>query len=340
MSVEENDVVVLEDIEKELGVEIHEFVIDNQPIKYKILNITKPEQWQDAKQFTLFHNSTNPGMDETLVWELKGISYQDVQNLNELMEEPVFEERQECSLSEQLALKKHFESERAKWESIRKITLLELATGYTVPGESIEGKIEWLDSRDGGETEALNQYISDICTGLAEGKEHQIMKQIAAFSATQIKKASSFNDWVASSETQAIFRTCRPFQDYVIQIKLKGISNSRKKQIDSECITPAPPKVMGIDPSTQRPSPRFMKDNPRDPEYIKVVNAINTKWLILILEECLPFAIPGDSIEDKKNWISERLAGDILKLSYFVKSELCGVLSRYNFFTKGSVRQS
>lgn len=334
----EDNTVVLEEEEKNIGVEIREFKLEGESIKYKMLNITKPEQWQPASDFKLFFNMVSPGSETTSVWELNGISYGDISRLNELYEEPFFEERSECSASEQIALKNHYEKEKSKWENSRRVSILEMATGYSVPGETLEEKIEFITTRDAGELEALNHYIADICTSLSEGREAEMMKQIASLSTASVKKVSNFNDWVKSSGTQAFFRICRPFQDYIVQIPLAGISSKRKLEIDSECMTPIPPKVMGIDPATGRPSPKYLKDNTKDKDYIRAVNAVNDKWIVLMADECLPFKIPGETLEEKKVWISQRLAGDVYKLRQFINAELCGVLSRYNFFTKGSAR--
>jgi hypothetical protein len=256
--------------------------------------------------------------------------------LETAFEEPILEERAELSAKEQTALKHAHIKERGEWQLKRQVRMLEVATRQVIPGDDMKAKMQWVAERNNGELQALCAYIADVCTGLREGQMHEIMKQIHSMSSHETKIVSNFSEWEIAAQTLANFRMCRPVEDFVFQIPMKGISQTRKLEIDQECILPVPPMKMGIDPQTQRPSPKYKKENPRDPDYIRAKRAVEDKWMIMILDECMPFKIPGTSIKEKREWLNRRLLGDVIKLRQFIDNELLGSLSRYNFFTKGS----
>lgn len=293
--------------------------------KFKIFDIKSPEDWVEASEISSeFELKSAQGQ---LIFPLNGISLEKWEEIEDVNQIPEWKK-------EGLEPSEEFIAERNQAVLYKNVALIEAATGMELPGGSPQGKVDFLSRRCPGEMDKLINHINNVLTCLVDGR--LVDEYMLAVASSPIKRAatyiSSFEDWLEASETKTIFRMQRTFDDYIIEIKLKGLNSEDKARVEAETKmpnVPMRPKRLpggGIDPSQTEP---FYEE----PNYKRQVKGAMQRRAALYFDHCLPFKIPGDRVEDRYAWISRRLVGDVVKLRLFIEKQLADYGSEFDFFT-------
>lgn len=308
--------------------EVHIKTKDGESV-FNVLRIDTPNKWKEAREierkYTWKVGSKNINM------HLTGISYG---KWSEIEENAPMPDRPDSDSDDKVVDEYNEKMER---QLLRKrILVLEAATGFEIPGKSIEEKEEWIKRKGENDLEVLFNYIqSSVCCTENGEVENDYMTALIESDLLEnsIVDMKSFDDWEDASNTEHIFRFSRPEEDFIIEIPLKGISKEVRKRIESETKDPLPPKVPKRDKRTRRIDPKLpLEYNYNDPGWIKNVQAMAKKRLVLMVSACLTFDIPGNSINEKYTWLSDRLLGDVVKLRNFIRSDLVGFSEYRDFF--------
>jgi len=301
-------------------------VKDNEFI-FNVLKIDSPEKWQPAQNTKrLFH--WNIG-NKTLKVNLSGISYGKWSEIEDSA--PIPERPNSDDIQEQDKYQEEFEKQLTR----KRILSMESATGMEIPGSIIEEKEEWIKRKSDKELESIFDYIqSNVCC-IGNGNLDEEYKQVLLESdlngvSIDLK---SLEDWDDANAVEHTLRFNRPGEDYIVEIPLNGISKDIRKKIESETKDPLPPKILKRDPKSRKFDPSAPPEyNFKDPNWIKRVNDLAKKRMVLLFDTCLTFDIPGNSTEEKYKWISDRLLGDVIKLRDFIRNELIGFSEYRDFF--------
>lgn len=165
----------------------------------------------------------------------------------------------------------------------------------------------------------------------------------------QIDPIKQALDWKAASDQRIRFMFVH--SDGVVQeLDLKMVSNRTFRRIDEECRyeVPVAPKEVprvkdgGVDYNSREWETWSRSDAYR--AYIKEREEKEWRRRVLFIHEVLPFGIPGDTFEQKSEWLSERPHGDVEKLFEFAFFHCANMQvefrSRYDFFSPTDSQQN
>lgn len=291
---------------------------------FDILVIDKPEKWEPASAFATTFRLNMLGTNTGIEIPLRGISYGEYEDMETSFEFPQRPDNQNPEIQDR------YQTEFQKVLTKRHVRIFETATGQSIPGEKLDDKCEWLKQLGVGESNAIYDYISDVASALEVGSLKSDYDSMTPTGCNALK-FTNFNDLLSASRIGSRFIFHRPFEKFLIEFPLKQISEKTKQQIDEECKDPIPPGRPGQNPATGKLEADFIR-NEKDPGYIRSMRAMARKRTVMRLNAILQFEIPGDSIEEKYKWISQRLVGDIFHLQLFMERELFSYRSRLDFF--------
>lgn len=221
--------------------------------------------------------------------------------------------------------------EKSRLTKLRYVKVFELSTGKSITGETEEEKAEWLSDNFGvGELEALFTCILEKSSNIHEGNLLIEYENSSRQSTPVVSEFTGFDDWVATSKIGSIFRMQRPFEDFIVEIPLKQITDRQKKSIDEQTKVPLPPSRPKIDKKTGMQVGAIYDYN--NPTFKAQSKLSNRKNIILLFETCLNFSLPGDTQEKKFKWVSDLLLGDVIKIRNFIENEVFGYRSKIDFF--------
>jgi len=290
---------------------------------FDFLVIDKPELWKPASEFTSKH-VLNFG-DRKIALNVKSLSYKQWEGVE--LGYPLPEITSPMSAQETYELREPIRRKRY-------VNVLELSTGMLIPGSTLEEKVEWLMGFGAGHARAAYTDIVDHFSNTENGSLMDRYYDLISKPAVQeVATASSFEDLLAASQTGSFFRMQRPFEDYIIEIPLRHLSDSQKNEIDSQCKEPLPPGKPGKNPTTGKPDAAFMEYNRNDARYLESLKAVNRLKLVLQFDAILPFKIPGSGFAEKWEWLSSRMIGDVVKLQEHINEKILNYQSALRSFS-------
>lgn len=296
--------------------------------EFSFLVIDRPEKWPEAESFKSQYHMPILGHDRRLTFDLHGVSLKDWEEVEEahpLPEwngdgDPTDEYKQQLN---QATLEKQ-------------ALIFEKATGVLVPGTTAAEKAAQINKFNPGETQALYLFIRNHACNYTDGS---LLDRYSTFcarresSAIENVKFTTYQDWEAATNAPYIYRMHRPCDEYIVEFPLKSPTAEQRLTIDQETREPEPPKKPKRDPQTRRLIQGQYEPDRDDEHWKKKVRAVNQKRLIMYLNTCLTFTVPGGNLMEQYDWVSRRLMGDVVKLSRFIEQDLCGYQTRYDFFT-------
>lgn len=311
------------------------FRTETEAAEFDVLVVDRHDLWVAARDLSTTYNMPIVGSQKTRSFPLQGVSLRDWEHIEAIHTIP---ELKEDESDPEANSKIRIEHERKKAAAIlrKQCAVFEKSTGKSIPGDTIDEKVNFLSQRNPGEIEALWNYIYLSMCSMTDGGLMQSYNTLAAKSErdnSEILSFGSFEDWTTACETQYIFRMQRPFEKYIIEFPLRAISEEQKQAIEAETREPEAPRVPKRDPRTKRFDPTQLVPNLQDPAWLQSMRAINQKRTAMFFSACLTFNIPGDNWQDKYAWISEKLVGDVIRVKRFIEHEIVNIGSRYDFFT-------
>lgn len=300
---------------------------DNVETSFKFLVIDSPDKWLKAEAIQGNFDMPLLGMGRTMRFPLRGISMKEWTDIEVQHKIPEWTEEKKKPTDEFLA-------QRELVISAKRANVIELSSGKKIPGDDYMAKAVTLQKMNSGEVQSLYLYIQDVICANEDGSLMQQFRQVIADRAKQnVTEFTSFEDWQRASEFGYMFRMQRPTDDYILEFPLKNISAEAKLAIEMETRDPDPPMVPYRDPISNRFVPNQMVPDTNDMNWQSRCRAVGQKRLVMFLNACLPFQIPGENQMKQYEWVSGRLLGDVLRLQQFIENELCGYRSRFDFFT-------
>lgn len=307
--------------------EIRRFASKKQGVpdkEFKFLVIDQISKWAAAHEIkTTFSMKLND--TQTLRFPMQGISLKDwetVEISNHIPSE--IEGASEEAKSE-------IEEMSRKAICAKRIALFELATGKTIPGNTIDEKNDFLSARVAGELESLYSFVTYTLAGISRGQlVNEYLQCILNSENSAVIEFAGFDDWKVATETRAAFRMHRSYEDFIVEFPVIGISDAARTKIDNECKDPAVPQI-----PKRKPGGGFERGqvtaNYNDPSWRAASRAVNQKRITKYLTACLPFIVPGLNEREQYDWLSQRNVGDIIGLKGFIEENLLSFGDRFNF---------
>jgi len=307
----------LSDCKKDIVLDSIKF---NDGSEFSVLVLDSPDKWEEAIGMSF---SREIQIDQKkLKLNLRCVPYGAYKYISENFEIP--EEDEDDDASDPQAKKESIDSVILK----RKVLFFEAATGKPIAGNNLAEKAAKLAERPVAVVDKIFDVINHYACAVVDDSVTEEFNAISSKEAAVME----FNDIDSifdgtDSVSDRVFVFSRPFQNYIIKVPLKSISSERRSQIESECKIPTPPR---------RPGKGFDVNNPqpwaKEPHYVARVRNIKNKKMMMYLDECLTFKIPGDTIEQKQQWLGKRLVGDVLKIQLFIQREIIDASMAFNFF--------
>lgn len=298
---------------------------EKQKSIFKVLSINSSELWLPAIEHSSEYDLKVRNSSNVKRFTLKGVCFSELENSEAEFQLPESAEDEDDTAD--------YNKQKAITLQKRKVKLLEHSSGFIIPGNSLDDKVRWLELRAQGEVDTLFNYVSDVMGNFYDNPILSEFTSLALRQATNIISVSDFSQWEEAANTETVFRMARPFEKYIIEFPLKSISTKDKQEIDEQTKEPIPPKLPRRDKETGRIDPTRLEPNYRDPHYKERLRVINQKRFAMVIQAALMFDIPGGNWEQKYQWISQRIVGDVIRLRNFIDEEILGYKSRYDFFT-------
>lgn len=287
--------------------------------------IRSPEDWLPADQFSGHYDLPNLGTNKVMRFDLKGVSLAEWEAMESEHTVPRW-------MGEGNPDADHEQRVTAAINA-KKAAVFEISTGKKIPGDTMAEKAAFLKRLNEGESDALYYYIQNQVCNFQDG---QLLNQYLRLSSLQTKEVTKFEDfesWNTAVKSEYFFRMHRSTEECLTEFLLKSLDADARLQIESETRDPQVPQVPKRDKTSKKLVRGEWEPNYEDAGYKKAVRAVSQKRLVLYFQSCLPFELPGTNALEKYEWISQRLAGDVVRLRRFIESELLSYESRYNVFT-------
>lgn len=297
----------------------------DQETKVDILVVTGPEMFPDAdgykSVFTVDQGNRNININ------VRGMSYGEWEAIEVLYPQPRFDQERAGVIEYQREFTK--ESDKVKLQ--RKVALIEHCTGWKIPGDTLEEKAEALSKRiPESQTNEMYEFVMSEGSNFP-AETDPIIAKLAMANMNETLSVTDFDSWQKVCEETLKFHMKRPQEDWVIEIPIKQISEKDKRTIEEQCQLPIPPSRPGRDPVTQKISEAHPIYNHEDDVYQKACSEVRVKSRIMRFEASV-FKIPGNSHEEKKNWLGRRLLGDILLIEEFLTKRVYNSRGTVDFF--------
>lgn len=313
----------------DLPIEERVLRIQDQEFRFPFLVIDQAEKWVEASQIRGVYKMPIVGTSTSLAFPMRGPSLQQWEAIEARFVVPEWQDDGDPP--------QEFTDNRKSVVAERRVAMLECCLDKSIPGNNAQEKIAFLNERCPGELEALFQYIENSLCNWAEAPDSQLLNEynrVAQKAMTnKVVEFASFDDWKKANETQYVFRMQRPTDDYIVEVPINGLSRAQKEEIQERTKESIPPMVPIIVEGKFDRSGRT-RPNYQDPSWLKRTRTLMQTRTVMYFDACLPFSIPGGNIQERYDWISKRLVGDITKIQGFIEGEILSFGSRYNFFTK------
>lgn len=290
---------------------------------FAVLVVNKPELWEPVSEMKVPYEINTGAGRPSMKFMLTPLSLGVVETIEMTHIIPTSAQEGESE--------SEFKERRENIIARKMVEQFEQAIGDSIPGNTVEEKQAWLRKKIPAEVEALDNYITRDLAGL-QTKSRLLDEFSGGSIRTSEKTISSFKDWGDADEAEYVFRMHRPWENYIIEFPLKGMSAEEKKAIHDQTPDIKPPEILAVDPKTKRRIPNQLVPNFDDPAYLARQRTVEQKKLALYFGHCLPFEIPGETHQEKYRWISMRLPGDVIKLKNFIDSSIISYRNRFDFF--------
>jgi hypothetical protein len=297
--------------------------------EFKIIKIERAEDWPTADKFEMDYLMSQPNSKTKIRIPMKGISLSAWEKIEADNIIPQVQEDDPDEVKDDIA------QMAAVAENKKTISLFEEVIGQKIPGESFEEKISFLNKRNAGEIDAIKFFIRTRAGAISDGSLiGEYLTAIDSDTKQEVIQFTGFDDWKTATESKHTLRIHRPFEDYIVEFPVKGLSQEKKQEITERTKEPKPPMV----PARSKEDPRrFDRNrlipNRTDPSFLQQVRAANQLRTAMYFNECMMFTIPGGNEMEQYNWIASHLIGDVLKLKNFIEDEIANYMGYYDFFT-------
>lgn len=318
MKVAENNPGIQEDLLEE-----RTFKGSESEESFKVLSIDSPDKWKNAEENT--SDFTIRSGEGSYSLSLKGVSLADWEKVEDEVKFPSHltdkkdSEKSNAELEEQNKLSMH-----------RKVLIFEKSFG-NIPGETVDEKIEFLKDRVPGEVDSISDFIGRELCNFKDGARLSSYILLIEASKTPVN-LSSFDNWSTASETKYIFRFQRVYDEFITEIPLKGVSAKDKESIEIETKFPEPP-MLPKRLANGRFDPSQLEPNTEETSYVTACKLNGRKRMVMYMDKCLSFELPGTTVEEKYEWLSGRLVGDVIRLQEFINRRILSYEEQYDFFT-------
>lgn len=302
--------------------------------KYPFLVIDRPEKWVPASELQKeFHLSS--GDNQIIKFKLYGISFNDE---NEALEKVKFNNKE---LSEEDLIEMS-DKERAEYISelndhiaMRDAYFIEKSTRMNIPGDSYKEKATSLQRYTQAQIRSLCDYIRSHMTGSMSGDLYMnYVRDSVNESSKKVIEFTGFDSIEEPSSQSYWLRFQRSTDSYITEIVMRGISSLQNRKIEEETALPEAPML-----PTKLPNGGFdhnrRSPNRNDINWILTCNSLLKKRRVMIYEACLPFQIPGSTIDEKLAWIGNRPSADIATVDGFIENNMMSYKNQYDLFTNG-----
>lgn len=199
----------------------------------------------------------------------------------------------------------------------KKMVLFANAAWMDIPGDTIDLKAQWASENLWRRDELRQLYYSII--------------EVSGFSQAVKRKALSKPITVADPAAWSAMSK-RPVEVVLMSrqlcFRLTPINRAHSQHIEHSCpivdapMMPAPGKSIKLR--------QFVK-NERDPKYLAQLRAVEEKRVIMVLEHSLDWKIPGETFEQKSEWLRKRPAGEVSSLYGYILRSVNGFQTRTDF---------
>lgn len=190
---------------------------------------------------------------------------------------------------------------------------------FKIPGESIAEKAAWCENNIPS-VSLIDVYGAVLSvSGFQSGKilKDETNEQIV------ISDAENFAKLATESEIYAFTRGDAS-QWYLNMFPVPG---QKVKEIDLATDPGVPPP----EPSRERATRNQMRPNPNHEGYKQTVKLKNSQRDVLLIEAALRLAIPGEKFEQKRLWLGQRPAGEVLNLLSEIRNKTFSYRERTDF---------
>lgn len=311
--------------------ETRQFSVKAGQGEFDVLVIDSPEKWDLAEKLKADY-MLSISDDSDMKFRLSGISLAEWERVEEANYIP--EERQNATDEAKEEIRQL--SEKAVLS--KKVAFFEMSTGMKIPGETPDQKNDFLSERCCGHLETLYSFITTSMVNLIDGNmmRDYIQASFEDVTTRRVIEFTGFDSWQKASEITVVLRMQRPFDDYITEVPLRGVSEKRRAEINEATPTPKPPMLparkkggKGFDPNTLEP-------NFNDPTWRAASRACSQKKVAMMFESCLQFEIPGTNLKEKYDWIATHLVGDVVRIKNYIESNILSASSSIDFFGQSS----
>lgn len=293
--------------------------------EFQIQVIKSSEDFKPAAEYQQIYSVKFLGQKRVMRLPVRGISFGEWEQVDDEFKMPESPENPNDKEKEE------HDKEREGVLKLRQIKIFEMATGKSIPGESNELKAEWIGDNIGvGELQGLYHFILENGSNVAPGSLLPMYEQAEEASEKIVSDFNNFDEWALLSNSGTVFRMQRPFENFLVEIPLKQVTERMKKAIDEQSKCPPPPSRARIDKNTGKQIGTITDWN--NPNYKQQAKLSNRRSIVHLFDACLNFVIPGDSIDSKYKWIASLLLGDVVKLRNFIEQEVFSYRNKIDFF--------
>lgn len=303
---------------------IKEVVIEDNTFKVK--KIESIEDWTDAEDISGKFNMDINGLKIT--FNYKGISHLIWNSMVSEFKIPTAEDVSEDMTDEEFAILV------SDAYLPRKVVLFERGLSLKIPGETIDEKCKSLSRTPYAENERLLGEIKKYCLCFDNGSDvdKEIYRRTRNTSCKGLE-IKSYEDFFSATERInpyfVIFK--HEAEDFLYELELKPLTEERRVEIEKEFATPKAPvrpkRTLsgGLDTTIRE---RFETE----PNHMRRVAKIKSLKTAAYICECLPFEVPGETMEDKMKELYKKPAGDIVELSLYIMQNFVSYSDTVDFF--------
>lgn len=290
---------------------------------FKVLVVDCPEKWLTSETVLFTYDMPVLGTNRFKRFKFTGISLSAWDDLESAHLVPIWQGDGQPNEA--------FNAEREKVSREKMVHVLEVSLKEKIPGSTWAEKADWLENKNMGEFQALYMAAQYEACNLRDG---DILSDYIDLSSMnrQVEDFTGFSKMDDASKSQYFFRQQRPGDNYIIEFPLRGVSSRQREEIDNECKEPEPPKVPKRDHTRGTLDFKNMIPNLQDKQWLDRCRVVGRKRTMMYFNACLPFEIPGKTINEQFDWLGNKVVGDIVKLKRFMTEEITSYASRYNSF--------
>ncbi len=297
---------------------------DGEAKVFSIFKLDDPEKWVAAVDCKSEVIVTIPGSTQVVTVPLNAISFKQWQATE--VQFP-FDDDED---TKDIAKRRDAEQKREAVEESRKVRVLEFGTGQTIPGETEEEKKAWLRKLPHNYINAINDHLLGPGSNLNPPRtEPEIILLENCISSAPVAMGG-LETWNRIFDIGTSFRFKRISDAFITEIPIRLVSEEVKMKVRNETPAPIPPSRPGRNAAGQisMDSPVYDFENK---QYIKA-EADNEMHRTVLMFEAALFPLPGETIPEKMEWLSNRPLGDVLQVKAFLRDKVFGYQGGLQYF--------